>query len=76
MVDRLNGAIVGDVLPTSLAYSTRVIKQGSSSNSFKAIADFGDEFQVIVIKEFYDGLIKPFYCISTGGAKIVTGTCK
>jgi hypothetical protein len=76
MVDRLHGTIVGDVLPTSLAYSTRVIKQGSSSNSFKAIADFGNEFQVIVVKEFHDGLIKPFYSISTGGAEIATGTCK
>ena len=76
MVDRKNGSIIGDVLPTSLANSTRVINRGSSSNSFKSIADFGNQFQIIVIKEFKDGSLKPFVSISTGGAEIVTGICR
>ena len=76
MVDRLNGAIVGDVLPTSLANYTKVINKGSTSNSFKSIADFGNQLQIIVIKEFKDGSLKPFVSISTGGAEIVTGICR
>ena len=76
MVDRLNGAIVGDVLPTSLANYTKVINKESTSNSFKSIADFGNQFQIIVIKECKNGSLKPFVSISTGGAEIVTGICR
>jgi hypothetical protein len=75
-VSRLSGEIIGEVLPTMNATSTKVIHQGSSSYSFKTIAFFKDQVQVLEIKEFIGGNEKPFIAMSMGGAGIVTGLCK
>lgn len=75
-VDRKTGEIEGKVLTTSLAYTTTVINSGSTENSFKAIAQFEGQIQVIEIQEFRNGISKPFVALSMGGAGIVTGTCK
>ncbi|PIS37311.1 MAG: hypothetical protein COT35_06675 [Nitrospirae bacterium CG08_land_8_20_14_0_20_52_24] len=75
-VSRTDGKITGQVLPTLLAKSTRIINKGSKENSFKAVADFGDQYQVIEIQEFRKGEVKPFVASSMGGAGIVTGLCK
>ena len=74
-VDHSSGAIDGKVLPTFLARSTDVINPGSGENSFKAIADFGNQFQLIEIQVFRPGSKKPFVAASMGGAGIVTGYC-
>jgi hypothetical protein len=73
---RLDGKILGEVLATPLAESTRVVDRGSSSNSFKAIADFGDQFQSLEVQESGEGERKPFVALSMGGAGIVTGVCR
>ena len=75
-VSRLDGKILGEVLATPLAESTRVVDRGSRSNSFKAIADFGDQFQSLEVEEFREGERKPFVALSMGGAGIVTGICR
>jgi hypothetical protein len=75
-VSRLDGKILGDVLATPLAESTRVVNRGSSSNSFKAIANFGDRFQSLDVQEFREGERKPFVASSMGGVGIVTGVCR
>ena len=75
-VSRVTGEIVGEVLPTILAKSTRVVNNGSTKNSFKAVADFEEQFQVLEVQEFRSGSAKPFVASSMGGAGIVTGTCK
>jgi len=75
-VSRLDGKILGEVLTTPLAESTRVVNRGSSSNSFKAVADFGDQFQVLEVQEFHGGERKPFAALATGGAGIVSGVCR
>ena len=75
-VSRLDGKILGEVLATPLAESTRVVNRGSRGNSFKAIADFGDQFQSLEVQEFREGERKPFVASSMGKAGIVTGVCR
>lgn len=75
-VSRVTGEIIGEVVPTALAQSTRVVNEGSSENSFKAVADFGGQYQVLEVQEYQSGAIKPFIALSMGGAGIVTGTCQ
>jgi hypothetical protein len=75
-VSRFTREIVGQVLPTLLSTSTRVVSYGSTENSFKTVADFEGQVQVLEVKEFKEGSIKPFVAMSMGGAGIVTGECK
>ncbi|MEK6786340.1 MAG: hypothetical protein AABY61_12745 [Nitrospirota bacterium] len=75
-VSRVTGEIIGEVVPTLLAKSTRVVNKGTKENSFKAVADFGEQFQLLEVQEFKPGAAKPFIASSMGGAGIVTGTCK
>ena len=75
-VSRLSGEIIGEVIPTLKATSTKVIHKGSGKYSFKTIAFFKDQVQVLEVKEFLTGTEKPFIAMSMGGAGIVTGTCK
>jgi hypothetical protein len=75
-VSRITGEIIGDVVPTLLANSTRVVNKGSLEYSFKTVADFDDQVQVLEVQEFRSGPIKPFIATSMGGAGIISGTCK
>jgi hypothetical protein len=75
-VSRVTGEIIGEAVPTLMAKSTRVVNKGSKENSFKALADFGEEYQILEVQEFREGAVKPFVSLSMGGAGIVTGTCK
>lgn len=75
-ISRETGTIAGKVLTTVFAEETRVVNFGSNENSFKAIADFKDQFQLIEIQEFKKGTQKPFIASSMGGAGIITGICK
>ncbi len=74
-VSRETGRIIGNTLTTVLAKETRVINYGSNENSFKAIAEFESQFQLIEINEFKKDNKKPFIASSMGGAGIVTGIC-
>ena len=74
-VSRITGEILGEVVPTLMASSTRVVNHGSTENSFKSVADFAGQVQVLEI-QFKHGVTKPFVALSMGGAGIVTGTCK
>ena len=91
-VSRATGEIVGKVIPTLLANSTKVINKGDKEYSFKSIAHFdavnkplssGGEnaesttsVQILEIQEFRDGDKKPFVALSMSGAGIITGFCK
>ncbi|MAF20305.1 MAG: hypothetical protein CMI55_01345 [Parcubacteria group bacterium] len=91
-VSRVTGEIIGEVIPTLMANSTKVINVGDKEYSFKSIAYFdavnkplssGDEdsestagVQVLEIQEFRDGDTKPFVSMSMSGAGIVTGLCE
>lgn len=91
-VSRVTGEIIGEIIPTLLANSTKVINKGSESWSFKSIAEFdavdkplssGSEdaisiasIQLLEIQEFRNGSRKPFVAMSMGGVGIVTGICK
>ena len=75
-VSRVTGEIIGQVVPTIVANSTRVINKGSSENSFKTVAEFDEQFQILEVQEFRKGDSKPFVSTSMGGAGIVTGLCK
>jgi hypothetical protein len=75
-VIKSTGEIKGETLTTIKATETKVINAGSKENSYKAIALFKDQAQVIEIQEFKTNEIKPFVASSMGGAGIVTGNCK
>ena len=75
-VSRVTGEIIGQVVPTIMANSTRVINKGSSENSFKTVADFGEQFQILEVQEFRKEDSKPFVSSSMGGAGVLTGLCK
>ncbi len=75
-VSRDAGKIIGQTLTTALAKNTRVINYGSEESSFKAVAEFEGQIQVIEIQEFNKKSKKPFVAISMGGAGIVTGMCE
>ena len=75
-VSRSTGEIVGDILNTSGAESTRVMDRGSKAMSFKAVAIFTGHVQVLEIREFSEGSEKPFIALSLGGLGVFTGVCK
>lgn len=75
-VSRVTGEIIGDVVPTLLTTSTRIINKGSKDWAFRAVADFEDAYQLIEIQEFRVSETKPFLASSMGGAGIVTGLCQ
>jgi hypothetical protein len=75
-VSRETGKIVGQTLTTVLAKNIRVINSGSKENSFKSIAEFEGQIQLIEIQLFKKSIKKPFVATSMGGAGIVTGICE
>lgn len=75
-VSRVTGEIIGEVVPTLMARSTKVINKGNKEYSFKSISDFENQVQLLEIKEFTQGEKKPFVAMSMGGAGIVTGLCR
>lgn len=75
-VSRVTGEIIGEVVPTLLARSTKIIRKGNKEYSFKSIADFENQVQLIEIQEFIQGKEKPFIAMSMGYAGIVTGLCR
>lgn len=76
-VSRVTGEAVGEVVPTLMATSVRVVNPGSHEHSFKAVSEYaGPHVQVIEVQEFLEGEPKPFIALSMGGAGVVTGLCK
>lgn len=75
-VSRVTGEITGEVIPTLNAKSIRVVNKGTSENSFKTIAIFEDQVQILEVQEFHPRPIKPFIATSMGGAGVVCGTCQ
>jgi len=76
IVSKKDGKIEGYVVPTKLAKSTRVIQTGSTEYSFRSIADFGHDIQMLDIREFVPGKQKPFVATAFSGAGIVSGVCE
>ena len=75
-VSRVTGQIIGEVVTTELAESIWVVNRGSTENSFKAVANFGKQFQILEVQEFRSIPKKPFVVMSMGGSGIITGFCK
>ena len=75
-VSRNTGEITGEVVPTLMANSTKVIHKGNKEYSFKSVAYFENQAQLIEVQEFKKGEQKPFIDMSMGGAGIVTGVCE
>lgn len=75
-VSRVSGEIIGEVLPTLMAKSTSVVHRGNGEYSFKTVAIFEGNVQVLEVQEFKSGIEKPFASSSMGGAGIVTGICR
>ncbi len=75
-VEKSDGAITGSTLTTILANETKIINAGSKENSFKAVAYFKNQVQIIEIQEFRSSKSKPFVALSMGGAGIISGLCQ
>jgi len=75
-VERKTGVISGQTLTTILAKETSIINYGNNENSFKAIAVFPGQVQLIEIQTFKKGTTKPFVASSMGGIGIITGMCE
>jgi len=75
IISRVTGEIIGNVVPTLLAGSTKVINKGNNEYPFKSIAHLGNQVQLIEIQEFVPEENKPFIAISMDGAGIITGLC-
>jgi len=75
-VSKDTGSIRGKTLTTINAESTQVINSSSNENSFKALAYFEEQIQLLEIQEFISGKNKPFIALSMGGAGIVSGICQ
>lgn len=80
-ISRVDGHIVGSVLPTILAKTTTVLSKGDERNSFRAAAVFENEsagrsVQLIDVQEWVSGSTKPFVASSMAGAGIITGICE
>ncbi len=75
-VSRQTGDIVGETLTTIRSKNIRVINFGSKEYSFKTVAEFEGQVQLLEIQEFREGNEKPFVASSMGGAGIVTGICR
>ena len=75
-IQKDTGEIQGEVLTTVLSNKTEVINLGSMENSYKSVAYFSGQVQIVEVQEFKPGLTKPFVASSMGGAGIVTGMCK
>ena len=75
-VSRLDGKILGEVLATPEAKSTRVLDRGSATLSFRATADFGDRLQSLEVREQRVGESKPFVASTMDATGIVAGTCR
>jgi|TARA_B100002003_G_scaffold214176_1_gene212292 hypothetical protein len=73
IISRSTGEIIGRAVPALLAGSTRIINQGSNEDSFRSIADFENQIQLIEIQEFVPEANKPFIVKSKDGAGIITG---
>ena len=80
-LSRVTGEIIGEVLTTAVATSTKVINIGKEGYYFTSIAYFEGrpekkEMQLIEVMEFNSAKKKPFVAMSLGGAGIVTGMCE
>ena len=75
-VSRVTGEIIGDAVSTERAKTTVVINRGDSKWSFRATADFGEWFQLIVVEEFNDSSEKPFIVVTHAAPSIYTGVCR
>lgn len=75
-VSRIDGKVIGSVVPTLMAESTQVLQHGNNEYSFRAIAHFGHDVQLLEIREFVPAIKKPFIATALSGAGIVSGNCE
>ncbi len=77
LFSRVTGEIIGgEVVPTLLLRSAKVIIKDNDEYPFKSIADFAYQAQLTGINEFVPEEKKSFFTISMGGAGFITGLCE
>ncbi len=76
LISRVTGEIIGEVVPTLLTRSTKIIIKDNNEYPFNAIADFTNQAQLIGINEFVPGERKTFFAIFMGGVGFITGLCE
>ncbi|MGR3304029.1 MAG: hypothetical protein ACUZ8I_16215 [Candidatus Scalindua sp.] len=73
LVSRVTGEIIGDVVPTLLARSTKVLIKDSNKSPFKSAEDFAYRPQLAGVNGFVPAEEKTFFAISMNGAEFITG---
>ncbi len=73
LVSRVTGEIIGEVVPTLLSRSTKVMIKDSNESSFKTVADFAYQPQLAEVNGFVPAEEKTFFAISINGAEFITG---
>jgi hypothetical protein len=76
LFSRVTGEIIGELVPTLLLRSAKVIIKDNDEYLFKSVADFAYQPQLIGINEFVPEEKKSFFTISMGGAGFITGLCE
>jgi hypothetical protein len=73
LISRVTGEIIGDVVPTLLSRSTKIMIKDSNESPCKSISDFDYQAQLVGINGVVPEEKKSFYAISVDGAGFITG---
>jgi len=76
LISRVTGEIIGDVVPSLLSRSSKIIVKGNNDYPFKAVTDFGYQAQLVRTNGFFPEVKKSFFATSIGGAGFITGLCE
>jgi len=75
-VSRISGEIQSETLSSIPSTNTHVMIYGSNEYSFKSVAAYHGQYQLLEVLEFREGIKKPFILSSMDRAVIVTGLCR
>ncbi len=73
LISRVTGEIIGEVVPSLLTRSSKIMIKDSNESPFKSITDFDYEPQLVETNVFGAEVKKSFYAISVDGAGVITG---
>jgi hypothetical protein len=73
LISRVTGEIIGEVVPSLLTRSSKIMIKDSNESPFKSITDFDYEPQLVETNVFGAEEKKSFYAISVDGAGVITG---
>ncbi len=76
LISRVTGEIIGEVVPTLLTSSSKIMFRNSDELPFKSLTDFDYKPQLVETTVLDPEEKKSFYAISIDGAEVITGLYK